>query len=540
VRGRVALVVVLTSAVALAQQPAQFREEVEVRVMDLDVVVTDRDGRPVRDFKQEDFTVRLDGKPVSIDYFARVDEGTIHAPDLATASPDQVLAAYRQGDLAYVPRHFLMYVDIGHLAPDGRKRCLEALRDLVTRMGPNDRGRVVLFDRRSREMAEWTSRKEALFAALAKIDDSGLGMSRLNAERQALTAIDTVMARNARDQEVHRESVARRYAEEQSVEVRQLLQDVGSELTTLAPLAGKKAFLFVSGGFEFRPGHIMAAYATGQPTVLSFTVRDVSAELNAIARRANASEITFYGVDARSLDPAGGSSASDYPLLARSGVSSLARQDSQEGMTVLARETGGIALLNSNDFETGVARIYRDASVYYSIGVTLSKLPGSGHQSVRVDVNRPGVTVRARRSYAALSEADRARDRIQSALRTNFSSTDIPLTIKTEPATRKGNLYQFAISVTFPASGLTFAAADSARRAIADVSIAAMDDSGRMSEPSRDQTMFTLPEGANEGNSALHYRTMLQTRKGNHRIVVNVRDRASGRTGTAKADVRVE
>lgn len=508
--------------------------------MDLDVVVTDRDGRPVPDLKREDFTVRLAGKVVPIDYFARVDAGAIHAPDLATASPDQVLAAYRQGEQAYVPRHFLMYVDLGHLAPDGRKRGLEALRDLVTRMGPNDRGRVVLFDRRSKELTGWISSKETLFSALAKIEESGLGMSRLDAERQALIAIDTVMGRNPREQAIHRESVARRYAEEQSVEIRRMLQEVGSELTTLAPLAGKKAFFFVSGGFDFQPGHIMAAYATGQPTVLSHSVRDVSGELDAIARRANASEITFYTVDARGLDPAGGSSASDNPLLARSGVSFLARQDSQEGMVVLARETGGIALLNSNDLETGVARIYQDTSVYYSIGVTLSKLPTSGQQAVRVEVSRQGVTVRTRRGYTPLTEADRARDRIQAALRTDFASTDIPLIIRTEPAARKGKRYEFAISVTFPAAGLTFAAAGSARRAVAEVSIAAMDDTGRMSETSKVATMFTLPDGANEGNAALQYKTMLQTRKGNHRIVVSVRDKSTGRTGTAKADVRVE
>jgi hypothetical protein len=365
-------------------------------------------------------------------------------------------------------------------------------------------------------------------------------MSRLDSERQTLVTIDTVMGRNPREQAIHREATARRYAEEQSVEVRQMLSDVGSELTTLAPLGGKKAFLFVSGGFDFRPGHIMASYATGQPNVLSFTVRDVSGELDAIARRANASEITFYTVDARGLDPAGGASASDNPLLARSNVSFLARQDSQEGMTVLARETGGIALLNSNDFVTGVARIYQDASVYYSIGVTLSKLAGSGQQAVRVDVGRPGLTVRARRGYTVLTDADRARDRVQAALRTNYSSTDIPLTVKTEPATRSGKVYKFAISVTFPAAGLTFETVGGSRRASADISIAAMDDSGRMSEPSRDETMFTLPEGANEGNSALQYQTMVQTRKGNHRIVVNVRDRASGRTGTARTDVHIE
>ena len=165
-----------SSAIVDAQErPPTFTEEVEVRVMDLDVAVTDKAGRPVSNLTRDDFTVRIGGKVVPIDYFARVDEGTIHAPDLATASPDQVLAAYRRGNEAYVPRHFLIYVDVGHLAPDGRKRGLEALRDLVTRLGPNDVGRVLMFDRRSKELTEWTNSKEELFVALTKIEKAGIG-----------------------------------------------------------------------------------------------------------------------------------------------------------------------------------------------------------------------------------------------------------------------------------------------------------------------------------------------------------------------------
>jgi hypothetical protein len=105
---------------------------------------------------------------------------------------------------------------------------------------------------------------------------------------------------------------------------------------------------------------------------------------------------------------------------------------------------------------------------------------------------------------------------------------------------RAGKRYRFAISVVFPASGLTFSPASGGRKAMADVSLAAMDDNGRMSETSKDQMMFTLPEGANESNAMLQYKTNLETRKGNHRIVVSVRDRATGRTGTATADIRVE
>ena len=45
-----------------------------------------------------------------------------------------------------------------------------------------------------------------------------------------------------------------------------------------------------------------------------------------------------------------------------------------------------------------------------------------------------------------------------------------------------------------------------------------MDDSGRMSETSKDEMKFTLPEGANESNAMLQYKTNLETRGGNHRI----------------------
>ncbi|HSE62747.1 MAG TPA: VWA domain-containing protein [Thermoanaerobaculia bacterium] len=529
-----ALLLSLIPFVASAQErPPTFTEEVEVRVMDLDVVVTDKSGRPVTDLTRDDFTVRLGGRPVPLDYFARVDEGTIHAPDLATASPDQVLAEYRRGTEAYVPRHFLMYVDLGHLAPDARKRGLEALRDLVTRMGPNDMGRVLMFDRRSKELTEWTNSKEQLFGALTKIEKAGVGMSRLLTERQTLREIDSTRRRSSR------EFTARQYAEQERAEVRQMLSDVGSELATLSPLAGKKAFLFVSGGFEFQPGYAMATYALGPASLLALDVRNMGPELDELARRANASEITFYTIDARGLTGEGISASNDDPLMSRPGVSFLARQDSQEGMMHLARETGGLALLNSNDLRQGLSRIYQDTSMYYSLGITLSKLPAASYQDVRVEVNRPGAVVRARRGYAARTEEDRARDRVQATLKTNLSYGAIPMTLRTAPATKQGGKFTVPISVTLPATALTFVPEGAERRATADVAIGVMDDAGRMSDVSRQEATFTLPEGKNDAEP-LVYTATLQTRKGNQRIVVNLRDRASGKMGTAKADVRIE
>ena len=533
------LLVILAAALAAAasgqdQGIPTFREAVEVRVMDLDVVVTDSRGRPVPDLTQREFTVKVDGKLVPVDYFARVEEGTIHAPDLASAPPERVLAEYRKGEDAYVPRHFLIYVDVGHLSPGYRNRALDSLRDFVTRLGPSDTGRVVLFDRRAKDLTPWTASKETLLSALSRMD-SGVGMSRLMTEQQTLREIDSTRSAQSRI------TAARNYAQQERAEVRQMLNDMGSEVTTLTALPGKKVFLFVSGGFETQPGFAMTQYASGRfgASLQVFDTRDLATEIDALVKRANASDVTFYAVDARGLVGEGVTASNDDPLANRSGIAFFARTDSQAGMQLLARETGGLALVNSNDLGGGLGRVYQDTSTYYSIGVNLSNLPATGYKDVRVEVTRPGLTVRARRGFAGRTGQERARDVTQAALRTNVEYRGIPVTLRLAPARKEKKYYTLPISVTVPASSLTLIPEGDVSRARADVYIGVIDDSGNMSDVGREEATFNLPKNA-PADAPLNYIVTLQTRKGNQRIVVNVQDRATGRMGTAKADVRVE
>ncbi len=530
---------------ARAQESAGFTEQVEVRVMDLDVVVTDRDGRPVRDLKRQDFSVRLGDKLVPIDYFARVDAGAIQAPDLATASPEQVLTAPGAAEPAYLPRHFLIYVDLGRLSPDWKRRALEPLRDFLSRLGPNDHARVVMFDRRPIVLTEWTPKKETLLAAIAGIEKA-VGMSRLTRERQALFDIEHPPGITPAQRTRYREFIASQYAAEERAATRELLDDVLSAVATLAPLAGKRTVLFVSAGFEFRPGYAIRSYALGQSGFLTGSTHNFSAELEAIVRRANASEVTFYALDARGLDTGGldpggadKAPADADDLRSLPSVPSLARHDTQQGMVQLADETGGIAVRNTNDLGAGLSRVYEDTSAYYSLGVTLSKLPSNAYQNVRVEVSRPGVVVRARSGYAARSESERVRDRVEATLRSNLRYSAIAVTMRTGKAGRKGGRYTVPLSVTIPASALTFLTDGANRRATADVYIAALDSEGRLSETTRNDATFTVRSGDDEMTPLVHS-TILMTRKGNHRIVVNVRDKVTGKMGTAKADVRIE
>jgi VWFA-related protein len=532
----------LVAAAAFGQEAAPappipvFSERVEVRVLDLDVDVTDSNGQAVPDLKREDFTVKIGGKPMPIDYFARVADGTIHAPDLATASPDQVLAVYTKGTEVVVPRNFLIYIDLGFISPGIRNRSLNALSDFVTRLGPADATRIVLFDRSPRVLQDWTTSKESAMSVLAKIEKENPGMSRLQTERQTIALIDSTPRRR-------RGAYVQQYAQEIGQEIETMLTSMQSELVTLTPLAGKKSFLFVSGGFEYQPGFVMSQYASGSVAAPSLTftnIRQISQRVGSVVQNSNADEITFYTIDATGLTGEGVGAANDDPLGNRPSVSFQARQDRQNGLQELAYETGGRALLNTNDFEGGLSRVYEAVSSYYTVGVNLSNLPVGKYEKVEVAVNRPGVTVRSRRGFEARPERVLVEQRARATMETDLSYTAIPAVIRTAPATPDKKLYNLPITVTLPASSLTFVPSGDKATARAAFYIGSVDDKGRMSDIGQQETTFEVPAAKTGADTQLSYSAQLQTKKGNYRIVVNVRDIATGKMGTAKANVRVE
>jgi VWFA-related protein len=403
----------------------------------------------------------------------------------------------------------------------------------------------VVFNRTPTVLVDWTTSKETAMAALSQIETKGVGMSRLQSQTQTLAMIDG-MGQGRRNTN-SRMQIARQYAQEVGAEIETMIGSIQSELVTLTPLNGKKAFLFLSGGFEYQPGFVMAQYAAGSlPSLTNMNVRDISTRLTTMIQRANADQITFYTVDATGLTADGTPASEGSPatnVLAieqRPNLRFQAQQDRQNGLQQMATETGGIALLNTNDFQKGLSRIYQQVSTYYTLGVTLSKLGLTGYQDVKVTVNRPGVTVRARKGFEPLSESQKVANRARATMETDLSYNAIPATIQTAPATQDKKYYILPITVMVPASALTFVPDGDKEVAHAEFYIGSTDDKGGSSDLNRQETTFQVPAGKAKGDAMLRYAAQLQTKKGNYRIVVNVRDSASGKMGTARANVRIE
>ena len=75
-------------------------------------------------------------------------------------------------------------------------------------------------------------------------------------------------------------------------------------------------------------------------------------------------------------------------------------------LRALAEKTDGRAIVNRNDLDVGMKQIMRDSSAYYLIGYNSSQAPTDGKfHEIKVRVKRPGVQVRARKGYWALTPA---------------------------------------------------------------------------------------------------------------------------------------
>src|SRR5215510_5739082 len=126
-----------------------------------------------------------------------------------------------------------------------------------------------------------------------------------------------------------------------------------------------------------------------------FADADLARELGELTRQANRANVTMYTIDPRGLVGMGDIDEQVDPRQ----WSEFVRK-SQDSLRVIAEETGGIAVVNQNDFSKALKRIDAETSDYYVLGYYSSNPDGSRRRrQVDVKVTRKGATVWFRKEY---------------------------------------------------------------------------------------------------------------------------------------------
>src|SRR4051812_20568520 len=170
-----------------------FGGSVDVRVVNVEAVVTDAKGERVRGLSAGDFVLEVDGQAVPIEYFAEMDGGRAASPPPATADAVPPPAPSQ----ALVGRSLLVFIDDLNSIAKQRDRLLEALERDLKLLQPEDRMAIVaFFGGRVDVLSGWTGDREVLAAALQAARKRPAAGNKALAERRE-TVEDFLLVREA-------------------------------------------------------------------------------------------------------------------------------------------------------------------------------------------------------------------------------------------------------------------------------------------------------------------------------------------------------
>src|SRR4051794_35797515 len=120
---------IFTAAASLAQEAA---ESIEVRVVNVDVIVRDRAGKPVTGLTKADFEIFENGQKREITNIYEVRGPASHATLSAKAAvASEAVAPPAEAAPEMRPRNIVMFVDNYSLTPFRRSQILQSLQKFI-------------------------------------------------------------------------------------------------------------------------------------------------------------------------------------------------------------------------------------------------------------------------------------------------------------------------------------------------------------------------------------------------------------------------
>jgi VWFA-related protein len=419
-----ATAVLCLAATLQGQRPSQpapipqatFRAGVEL--VQIDVVVVDERGEHVRGLTSGDFTIADRGKPQQIAAFDEVSHERVDAMARGPMIPIDVRMDVASNSTAQADRLVVMVVDDLHIWRGRTAAAKDIARRVVLDLG-DDATMAVLFT--SGEKSTQVSNDRSIL--LAAIDT----LEGRQSVRRPNQAVDTQRPGGI-DPEASMESALATVQASQDTKLQQFADNMSAFATLKdaarmlgADDARRKAFVFVSEGIAknptgifgtmAEPGHAPAGgaeYASTGDAAATIVAPPVGyhdlalIDMMEAMRRAN---VTTYAIDPRGEvtseelaielhpQPLGGDPIFRWhnPL-----------RQAQDGLTTIAEASGGFAVVNTDDFASGLGRIIGDLDHYYLIGFYPADPKGKGYRPVDVRMPaHPGWTLRFRRGYQA-------------------------------------------------------------------------------------------------------------------------------------------
>ncbi len=508
-----------------------------VDLVEVDAVVTDRSGKPIKGLKQEQFGVAEDGKDQKVatfDYYDVEKIETAEAADTAPVTipiggasmPDEVRQQLRDRRL------IVLFFDLTSLQSQDLTRSTAAAKKfLQTQMTSADLVGVVAFGTQLRVIADFTNDRDLLNQAVdALLPGKESQLSALAAAAsfggEDTVTEDTDAAFTADDTEFNVFNTDRK------------LQAIESMSDLLRDIPGKKSVIQFTSG-------------------ITQTGEDNRSQLLATTNAANRANVAVYTVDSRGLmaeipggDPSVGA-ASGTSMFSGASVfhQTDSREDSRETLATLATDTGGKSFFDLGDLGQAFQAVQSDNAGYYLLGYYSTNAARDGRwRTIRVSVSGvPGAKIRYREGYYAPKDfgvyttEDRERQ-LEDAMRSENPVVELPVAVDTAYFRLDKNQIFVPISAKLASSALQWAEKSNRREVEFDFAAEVRGaQSNRVVGALRDTITVKLdPERYQEvGQNALVYQGGIILPPGDYKLKFLARENETGRIGTFESELKL-
>lgn len=513
-----------------------FVEAIEVNIVNVEVYVTDKQGRRIKGLGRDDFEIYEDRKPVKVTNFYAEESGRPRGLEevgvAALPVPPPLPGAAEMETPEDQRLHLVIYIDNFNLRPFDRNRVMRSLHDFLrNKLHRGDRAMLVTYDRELHVRRDFTTDPATISSALFELETiSAQGVQHDSDRREILRDIQDVEQKSATDVLIR----ARGYAESLSNDLQFSIGALKETIETLAGLQGRKAVVYVSNGLSQVVGEdIFYAIHEKFPTAGALTESrdfDLSSRFRELVATANANRVTFYTIDAAGLRAPSSVSAENQNPGGSAFVDNVYVSNLQAPLQMLANETGGKAILNTNNVEPALAQVAEDFDTFYSLGYSpIHAGDGRYHKvDVKLKVKARGVTVRHRDGYRDKSVEGRMGDGLTATL--NFGLQSNPLDVKLEVGSgrrRDDGFYLVPVTVRVPIGKLVLLPHGEKQQASrVRLFVSAMDEKGGTSDVQQVPLTITVPnEEVTEAiGKSYAYSMSLLMRPGPQRLAIGVRD----------------
>ena len=555
----------LCALVNLAQKPSPTPKpaadddvvKISTTLIQIDVTVTDKKGNVVTDLKPEDFEIFENGEKQEISNFSFVSNVKT---DTSTAIPNKsenssVPLPPTQLKPEQIRRTVALVVDDLSLSFQSVYYVRRALKRFVDeQMQAGDLVAIIRTGAGIGALQQFTGDKRQLYAAIEKIRWNPQGTGNIGAFAPIQPDLSDFKD-SPEDSGNEDENESSGGGENdlnnlrESVFATGTLGAVNYIVRGMQDLPGRKSIMLLSDGFK-----LFEKSESG--FMESSRVLD---SLRRLVDLANRSSVVIYTMDARGLQTLGLSAEDDVGGLSADKIEQKLSErrgqlfDTQEGLIYLAKQTGGLAVVNNNDLSRGIERMLNDQS-YYLIGYqpdaeTFDPKTRRFNKFV-VKVKRPGVFVRYRSGFFGISDEQSKKPVIQNpyqqittALTSPFAVNDISLRLNTlfGNDVKQGNFVRSLLHVN--AKDLKFVdEADGVKKAVFDVLAMSFGENGvPIDQISKSYTLKAKGEEYKQilEEGFVYYFTFPVKKPGAYQYRVAIRDSQTEKLGSANQFIEV-